>query len=113
RDTFCKYGSNERLPSSRPLFERLMNSRAIIITRPAASDHAQNLQNPQSLFVTLYNCRAIFTCTAWLKLRTSSPDSWRNLSSRYSSVLRWRYKSEEHTSELQSRENLVCRLLLE
>src|SRR5690606_40669470 len=26
--------------------------------------------------------------------------------------LRWRGRSEEHTSELQSRENLVCRLLL-
>src|SRR5690606_41743119 len=26
---------------------------------------------------------------------------------------RWRRRSEEHTSELQSRENLVCRLLLE
>src|SRR5690606_41290426 len=25
----------------------------------------------------------------------------------------WRGRSEEHTSELQSRENLVCRLLLE
>src|SRR5690606_41840010 len=25
----------------------------------------------------------------------------------------FRYRSEEHTSELQSRENLVCRLLLE
>src|SRR5690606_41008630 len=25
----------------------------------------------------------------------------------------WRMRSEEHTSELQSRENLVCRLLLE
>src|SRR5690606_40333664 len=25
----------------------------------------------------------------------------------------WRKRSEEHTSELQSRENLVCRLLLE
>src|SRR5690606_41273325 len=29
-----------------------------------------------------------------------------------SSTTRWR-RSEEHTSELQSRENLVCRLLLE
>src|SRR5690606_39715536 len=29
-----------------------------------------------------------------------------------SSTARWR-RSEEHTSELQSRENLVCRLLLE
>src|SRR5690606_40468422 len=27
--------------------------------------------------------------------------------------VRWRLRSEEHTSELQSRENLVCRLLLE
>src|SRR5690606_39971574 len=26
---------------------------------------------------------------------------------------RWQVRSEEHTSELQSRENLVCRLLLE
>src|SRR5690606_39614498 len=26
---------------------------------------------------------------------------------------KWRMRSEEHTSELQSRENLVCRLLLE
>src|SRR5436309_6207814 len=25
----------------------------------------------------------------------------------------WSHRSEEHTSELQSRENLVCRLLLE
>src|SRR5690606_39514545 len=25
----------------------------------------------------------------------------------------WRFRSEEHTSELQSRENLVCRLPLE
>src|SRR5690606_41834625 len=28
-------------------------------------------------------------------------------------VIGWRLRSEEHTSELQSRENLVCRLLLE
>src|SRR5690606_41142905 len=28
-------------------------------------------------------------------------------------VAAWRARSEEHTSELQSRENLVCRLLLE
>src|SRR5207302_10599813 len=27
--------------------------------------------------------------------------------------LAWTFRSEEHTSELQSRENLVCRLLLE
>src|SRR5690606_41343525 len=28
-------------------------------------------------------------------------------------VVNWYLRSEEHTSELQSRENLVCRLLLE
>src|SRR5690606_41237728 len=28
-------------------------------------------------------------------------------------ALHWKERSEEHTSELQSRENLVCRLLLE
>src|SRR5215475_10144750 len=28
-------------------------------------------------------------------------------------LLNWKQRSEEHTSELQSRENLVCRLLLE
>src|SRR3712207_7091212 len=28
-------------------------------------------------------------------------------------LLRWRGRSEEHTSELQSRQYLVCRLLLE
>src|SRR5690606_40491310 len=33
--------------------------------------------------------------------------------SRLSQVNRYRDRSEEHTSELQSRENLVCRLLLE
>src|SRR5690606_40585151 len=31
----------------------------------------------------------------------------------FSSVTPWPERSEEHTSELQSRENLVCRLLLE
>src|SRR5690606_41650084 len=36
--------------------------------------------------------------------RTSKPTPKRRISSR---------RSEEHTSELQSRENLVCRLLLE
>src|SRR2546421_11822122 len=43
------------------------------------------------------------TCAAWLRL------------SRPSAMKRRRYgrRSEEHTSELQSRSDLVCRLLLE
>src|SRR5690606_42104240 len=32
---------------------------------------------------------------------------------RLAQCVRWYARSEEHTSELQSRENLVCRLLLE
>src|SRR5690606_41460962 len=36
------------------------------------------------------------------------PNSWRHVPSILSP-----HRSEEHTSELQSRENLVCRLLLE
>ena len=33
--------------------------------------------------------------------------------STYLNVFKWIGRSEEHTSELQSRRNLVCRLLLE
>src|SRR5690606_40398458 len=33
--------------------------------------------------------------------------------SKVTHILRLLFRSEEHTSELQSRENLVCRLLLE
>src|SRR5690606_39367368 len=43
---------------------------------------------------------------------TASMMSFRYPSTRYSSVA-FSHRSEEHTSELQSRENLVCRLLLE
>src|SRR5690606_40475417 len=44
--------------------------------------------------------------------RPSTPGTgWARSRSSSSSTRQWR--SEEHTSELQSRENLVCRLLLE
>src|SRR5690606_39836345 len=39
-----------------------------------------------------------------LRLRPAAPGSWPSSGAK---------RSEEHTSELQSRENLVCRLLLE
>src|SRR5206468_11963416 len=35
------------------------------------------------------------------------------VSSRFRGLMTWRPRSEEHTSELQSRSDLVCRLLLE
>src|SRR6266576_5988108 len=43
----------------------------------------------------------------------SLPERCRSPSSRHASRLRRRRRSEEHTSELQSRRDLVCRLLLE
>src|SRR3712207_8467627 len=48
-------------------------------------------------------------CTAWLRNEATSPAAV-SVSSRFSSA---RPRSEEHTSELQSRQYLVCRLLLE
>src|SRR5690606_41078161 len=70
----------------------------------------------------------IFSC-AWVlvmksnRLRSSSlsadvskrreADTLKSFSWRLPSVIRMASRSEEHTSELQSRENLVCRLLLE
>src|SRR5690606_40970270 len=42
---------------------------------------------------------------------SNTADIWRVV--RRGQSLEWRVRSEEHTSELQSRENLVCRLLLE
>src|SRR5690606_40977793 len=46
------------------------------------------------------------------------PEAFRELENRFREELRkglkrGKVRSEEHTSELQSRENLVCRLLLE
>src|SRR5690606_40364980 len=51
---------------------------------------------------TVLDAAASFAVRA-AALRLSFPISFRRLE----------YRSEEHTSELQSRENLVCRLLLE
>src|SRR5690606_41736934 len=44
-----------------------------------------------------------FASRVWTRARRPDTDAIRD----------WRSRSEEHTSELQSRENLVCRLLLE
>src|SRR6266511_4549772 len=46
-------------------------------------------------------------CTAWRSHRASTSESWSPRTSFR------RARSEEHTSALQSRENIVCRLLLE
>src|SRR5436309_11851990 len=55
----------------------------------------------------------LFPYTTLFRSRTApGPRSCRRRASRWRSR-RARSRSEEHTSELQSRENLVCRLLLE
>src|SRR3712207_7952349 len=51
--------------------------------------------NNKSLYIYIYNCFKLFVC-----------------SSSNSTILHY-HRSEEHTSELQSRQYLVCRLLLE
>src|SRR5690606_41002867 len=59
--------------------------------------------------------RSLPPCSAsWQAACSSRP--WRGSSTRSPSApssTPWAPRSEEHTSELQSRENLVCRLLLE
>src|SRR2546422_2510135 len=54
-------------------------------------------------------------CTVMVSLRStvSVRSRWMTLVSSRSMVLRLSLRSEEHTSELQSRLHLVCRLLLE
>src|SRR5947209_14309522 len=55
------------------------------------------------------NCQSTCSAMAWSQLR-SPRDA---LTIFHSSVVGPRPRSEEHTSELQSRQYLVCRLLLE
>src|SRR2546430_5891179 len=49
--------------------------------------------------------------------RSVTDGAWRGgvsrVSSRHLTLIRYQERSEEHTSELQSQSNLVCRLLLE
>src|SRR2546429_4853592 len=73
--------------------------------------------------LSLHDALPIFSrSTSWTTAsRYSSPPSLRHSSVRRSTALAWAFdyllrdpsRSEEHTSELQSRLHLVCRLLLE
>src|SRR5690606_24794471 len=67
----------------------------------------------QRLFTKFFINLALVTFLICLFIlpSTSSRTSWLALSAGIVFIL-W-HRSEEHTSELQSRENLVCRLLLE
>src|SRR3989442_10562928 len=56
-------------------------------------------------YTTLFRSRS---STSWRKTSTATPAS-----ASISVTRTWTARSEEHTSELQSRPHLVCRLLLE
>src|SRR5438270_2559433 len=43
----------------------------------------------------------------------ATPERWEELKRKHGHATSWGLRSEEHTSELQSQSNLVCRLLLE
>src|SRR5436309_4919160 len=62
-----------------------------------------------SLHDALPICRMKVWAPRWLQAKGTSESAVRRMPRRRG-ILR---RSEEHTSELQSRENLVCRLLLE
>src|SRR3989449_6618688 len=67
---------------------------------------------------TLFPYTTLFRSTACARSRRPSPSAQRSRRSRLSALRddaleRGDLRSEEHTSELQSRLHLVCRLLLE
>src|SRR5690606_39490374 len=68
------------------------------------------------LIVQIYGLRLSLTSVGrYLKAWGLSPQKpvRRAYERNEGAIARWLARSEEHTSELQSRENLVCRLLLE
>src|SRR5690606_38857832 len=87
-----------RIPGiARTDYERHFNLTVDAEGKPNAMDFANGTGKSGDLFINLLN----FTNTRD-KIRQNSVD-----------LLNLLQRSEEHTSELQSRENLVCRLLLE
>src|SRR2546429_6937968 len=84
----------------------------------AASNSRQNslcLQTPTPPTSSLYGLiqKACCTLPAALRPRSFASIPTQNLLSSSTPPISLRKRSEEHTSELQSRLHLVCRLLLE
>src|SRR5690606_41918605 len=101
--TFC-FNSSLVLPAP---FIALLTFFLYLILRPSKS--------PLFPYTTLFRscawCRARWTCLPWIRPAIAAATSCsRDTCPRWTA---WGRRSEEHTSELQSRENLVCRLLLE
>src|SRR2546427_2294005 len=68
-------------------------------------------------YTTLFRSYRGIECAGWGELRCprlrGGPPGRRPSGRRAGGIRRVRARSEEHTSELQSQSNLVCRLLLE
>src|SRR3989442_3501663 len=60
-------------------------------------------------YTTLFRSRRV----PWAKVESSADERWLYKSRGRGDCARFVKRSEEHTSELQSRPHLVCRLLLE
>src|SRR2546430_4772881 len=58
-------------------------------------------------------CRHATRNSSWLHVSARARSASRDTDSRSAGAFSARVRSEEHTSELQSQSNLVCRLLLE
>src|SRR2546430_5109934 len=64
-------------------------------------------------YTTLFRSRSVSIHFQSAQKATGGPDGARRRSGRGPTSARRSRRSEEHTSELQSQSNLVCRLLLE
>src|SRR5436309_14982884 len=62
---------------------------------------------------TLFPYTTLFRSLSWHGIGLWFAHFWPLLLILWGGIKLVEYRSEEHTSELQSRENLVCRLLLE
>src|SRR5690606_41798648 len=76
----------------------------LILSPPGWSGEVMTTRQP----VPVKWPRPFEVCSSWV-VRLPNPTATRSATG----DVRSRRRSEEHTSELQSRENLVCRLLLE
>src|SRR5690606_39517845 len=91
-----------------------MGSRVRVPTRPRRNNSPSVTKGFCALkcFGLVVQLVRIHACHAWGRGFESRPDRL-ILTENLNVVVLFRYRSEGHTSELQSRENLVCRLLLD
>src|SRR5690606_39813405 len=85
-------------------------------TGPAAGQHGRRGTEPRPAPVSEQSRRerpAMIFIAVKFPVRPERSAEWMDLVAEFTAATRAEPRSEEHTSELQSRENLVCRLLLE